>query len=72
MAKESVWFHTLKKLDSKYFKVQKITNLEEAAYALSTWFYDNEKKSCLRKMLELPEELWFAALQNWRDHRHDT
>lgn len=71
--KESIWQFTLKKLDSKYFKETEAKSLEEAAHALATWFYDNEKKSSLRKMLEqVPEELWFAAMQNWRDHRHDT
>jgi hypothetical protein len=48
-------------------------NLEEAAYELATWFFDNTKVSKLRAMMsDLPEELWVAALKKWRDEDHDT
>lgn len=71
------WPALLRVFDPKYFNDEdggrKPKNLDDAAYDLSTWFFDNEKKSALKKMIEkLPEELWQLALKKWANGQHDT
>lgn len=71
------WAALLKSFDPKYFNDEDggrdPQNIDDAAYGVSTWFFDNEKKSALKKMIsELPEELWQLALKKWANGKHDT
>ena len=75
--KLTAWAAVLMTFDPKYFTYgdgeRQPKNLDEAAYDVATWFFDNTKQSSLKRMLtRLPEQLWTKALENWRDHHHDT